>query len=189
MTARRTAQTWSQPTGSPDSGEPVFLVVGRLRRPHGVKGELILEVFTDFPERLAPGVKVYVGEAHRLHLLRSRRRHGEHLLVAFEGIDNPEEAGVLRNELVYVRSDEIPPLPAGDYYHHELIGLPVLTESDILLGRVTEILEAGPHDVLVVQKEEGGEILLPVIDAVVLKIDLERREVIVRLLPGLASTT
>ena len=72
------------PAGSPPFGEPVFLVVAKLRRPHGLGGEILTEVITDFPERLVPGVKVYVGEAYRLEQIRSCRTHAKGLLLAFE---------------------------------------------------------------------------------------------------------
>lgn len=189
MTARRTTTAFSQPAGSPEPGEPVFLVVGKLRRPHGVRGEMLMEVFTDFPERLAPGKKVYIGEARQPHLLRSRRRHGEHLLVAFEGLDTPEQVGVLRTELVFVRSDEIPPLPAGDYYHHQLIGLQVCDDTGKPIGKIVEILEGGVHDVLVAQNESWGEVLIPFVDGVIQKVELENAVVIVKLLPGMIPGT
>src|SRR5689334_6929430 len=88
-------------SGSPSSGEPEYLVVGSLRRPHGVRGEMVMQVLTDFPERLQPGTKVYVGDSHRSLALAGARFHNEGLLVRFEGIDSPEEAGRYRNQPVY----------------------------------------------------------------------------------------
>jgi 16S rRNA processing protein RimM len=174
-----------QPTGSPPNGEPAFLVVGKLRHPHGVRGEILMQVITDFPERLLPGLTVFVGEQHRPERIRSRRNHGQGLLVAFDGYASPEAVGALRNELVYVPTADRPPLPEGEYYHHQILGLRVINEDGQELGRVSEILSSAAHDIYAVRRETGPEILLPAIDEVILKIDLERGELRVHLLPGL----
>lgn len=173
--------------GSPSPGEPVFLAVGRLRRNHGVHGDLILEVLTDFPERLKPGTRVFLGPEHRPFRLARRRQHAQGLLVAFDGITNPEQAAQLRNQLVFVRADDRPPLEEGEYYHHQLLGLQVVTEEGAILGQLREILETGANDVYVVQSPQGADILLPAIGDVILDIDLPAGRIFVRPLPGLLS--
>ncbi len=185
MTTRKLTDQSDQRAGSPSPGEPAFLVVGKLRRPHGVHGEMVMDVYTDFPERLEEGVSVYIGEAYQLALIKSLRRHGDALLLAFNGYNSPEEVGVFRNQLVYVRSDDRPALPEGDYYHHQIVGLRVVDKSGVTIGTIMEILETGANDILVVEKEDRSELLVPVIDSVVLKIDLPAGEVCVDLLPGL----
>ena len=80
---------------------------------------------------------------------------------------------------------DLPPLPDGDYYHHQVIGLDVVDEAGRLLGKVTEILETGANDVLLVRSEAGREILLPMIDDVVLEIALTDKLIRVHLLPGI----
>lgn len=174
-----------QSAGSPLDGEPVFLVIGKIRRPHGLRGEQIMEIHTDFPERIVPGIRVFVGGDHQPMQIRSVRTHKDMLLVSFDGIDSPNDAGVFRNSLVYVRSDDRPALPEGDYYHHQLHDLQVVTESGEVLGTITEILSTGANDVLVVRPETGGDILIPLIDEVVLGVDLEAGTMQVHLIPGL----
>ena len=78
-----------------------------------------------------------------------------------------------------------PDLPAGEYYHHQLLGLQVIDETGKLLGQVSEILETGANDVLVVRPSMGEEILLPAIDPVILQVNLEQGVMQVHLLPGL----
>lgn len=171
--------------GSPQSGEPDFLAVGKLRRPHGVRGEILMDVYTDFPERIRPGVVLYAGEQHqRLHV-RSTRWHKSAMLIAFEEFSNREQVGELRNHIVHVPAGDRPPLEEGEYYHHQLIGLIVVTESGKPLGAVREILETGANDILIVNTPGSGEVLLPVIDEVILDIDLDRAQIRVHLLPGL----
>jgi 16S rRNA processing protein RimM len=177
----------SQTAGSPSPGEPAFLVIGKLRRPHGVSGELLMEVFTDFPERIQPGSLVYTGEAQLPMRVRSRRFHQAGMLIAFEGYLDSESVQELRNCLVYVPKEDRPSLPEGDYYHHQILGLNVVDEAGAQLGKVTEILETGANDVLVIALEKGGVMLLPYIDSTVRAIDLPARKMVVRLLAGIQT--
>jgi 16S rRNA processing protein RimM len=174
-----------QPAGSPDEGEPVFLVIGKLRRPHGIHGEILMDIITDFPERLNAGNVVFVGEDHQATTVRSLRKHGRALLLAFEAYHSPESVAELRNQLVFVRAENLPTLPEGEYYHHELIGLRVVDEAGELLGVVTQILDTGANDVYIIRPVSGPEILLPAIDSVILNIDLHKAEIQVHILPGL----
>jgi len=171
--------------GSPSNGEPVFLVVGKLRKPHGLRGEMAMEVITDFPERFCPGVVVYAGKEHRLLKIRSCREHGKLLLIAFEGFDNRDTVGVWRNHLIYVNANDSPSLPEGDYYQHHIIGLQVVTDEGMELGILSQVLETGANDVYLIKSRSGSEVLLPAIDDVILSVDLEREEMLVHLLPGL----
>ncbi len=144
-----------------------------------------MDVYTDFPERIHPGVVLYAGEYHRRLHVRSTRWHKSALLIAFEEFSNREEVGELRNHIVYVTTRDRPPLQEGEYYHHQLIGLSVVDESGTPLGVIKGILETGANDIFIVETLQAGEILLPVIDEVILNIDLDRSQIRVHLLPGL----
>lgn len=173
-------------SGSPSSGEPEYLVVGSLRRAHGVHGEMVMEVLTDFPERLKPRTQVFVGAQHQPLLIEGARPHGEGMLIKFEGVDTPEVAGLHRNELVYVTAADRPALPEGHYYEHQLIGFAVVEDdSGQTLGALSEIMHTGANDIYVVTTPGGREVLLPVIASVVLRLDASKREIRVHLLPGL----
>lgn len=175
----------SLPAGSQGSDEPAFVAIGKIRRPHGVRGEVLVEIYTDFPERLVPKKVLYVGETHQRLVIRRRRPHHEGLLLAFEEYFTPEEVGQFRNQILYVAVRELPPLPEGEYYFHELIGLTVEDEAGNTLGILQEILETGANDVYVIISPEGREILLPAIEEVIQVVDREKRKMIVHLLPGL----
>jgi 16S rRNA processing protein RimM len=171
-------------SGSPD-GEPVYLAVGFLRRPHGVHGEIIMDLHTDFPERLKPGRKLLVSEEHKLMVVEGIREHQKGVIIKFNGIDTPEEAGKLRNTWVYIKASDAPPLPKGQIYQHELFGFQVVDENDNPLGELVEIIETGANNVYVVRDASGKEILLPAIPSVILELDAERRLMRVHLLEGL----
>ena len=166
----------------------LLLAVGRVVRPHGVRGELLLDILTDFPERLAEKEVVYLGEAAVPHPLRRARVHRGRLLIQLEDCLTLEAAEALRGQLVQIKEAEASPLPAGRYYQHQILGLDVLTETGEKLGQVTEILETGANDVYVVTGP-GGEVLLPALNSVVIQIDLEAHRIIVRLMDGLRPET
>ncbi len=171
--------------GSPSAGEPVYLAVGLLRRPHGLLGDLLLEIYTDFPERLRPGTKIYVGDAHQPLKITRRRPHNDGLLLGFEGITTSEQASKYRATMAYVPMEDRPALPDGEYYHHQVIGINVFAETGKELGVLTEIIETGANDVYVVKPAEGREILLPALKDVILNVDLVTKTMRVHLLPGL----
>jgi 16S rRNA processing protein RimM len=175
-------------SGSPMPGEPEYLAVGKLRRPHGVRGEMLMSVWTDFPERLQPGTLIYVGKDHKPVQIKSMREHKQDALIAFDEFNDREEIGQFRNQVVYVRTADIPALPDDGIYLHQLLGLQVVRDEDgTLLGMVAEIIETGANDVFLVRREGKRDILIPDIDPVVLKVDLENGEIRVNLIPGLIS--
>ena len=170
--------------GSPD-GEPVYLVVGFLRRAHGVQGEMIMDLHTDFPERFRSGRKLLVGEEHKVMTVESVRSHAKGLLIKLKNVESPEDTAQFRNQWVYVKSSEVPALPEGQVYQYELFGFRVVDDNENPLGELVEIIETGANDVYVVRDESGKEILLPAIPSVILDLDPARRLMRVHLLEGL----
>ncbi len=172
-------------TGSPYSGEPAFLLVGILRRPHGLRGEILMAVMTDFPERIQVGSVFLMGNRHEPITIKSIRQHNKGLIVGLEGCPDRTAVEGMSNKKLFVRADDRPPLPEGEYYLHELLGLQVITDQDAVLGHLVEMIETGATNVYVVRPEEGRDILLPAMDEVILAIDLEKKEMRVHLLEGL----
>ena len=175
-------------TGSPPKGEPVYLAVGLLRRPHGVRGEIMLEIQTDYPERLSPGANLYVGKEYTPLTIATNRKHNKGLLLSFEGISDRDEIARYRKKHLYVLFSDWPPLPEGEYYDFQLIGLEVTEkETGKNLGELKEIIQTGANDVYLVRSESGREILLPDIPEVILEIDLAQSQMKVFLIPGLVD--
>lgn len=166
--------------GSPRSGEPLFLVVGKIRRPHGIKGELVMEVLTDFPERIQVGRTFFAGDDHQPLKIESLRWHKNYLLIKFHGYDTPESAGVFRNVLIYKPIDHVPQLPEGEYYHYQLLGLTVVDEAGEIVGVLQEILVTGANDVMLIQSPDNKEVLIPLIDSVLLNVNLEEKTIRVK---------
>lgn len=172
-------------TGSPPIGEPVFVVVGIARRPHGLRGEMLVSIETDFPERLQKGARLFLGDDHVPITIASAREHNDGLLMTFEEFPDKSAVEAMRNIPLFVRTDDRPPLPEGQYYQHQLLGLQVYEESGELLGSLVRVLETGANNVYVVREPDGKELLLPAIKEVVRQIELTEKKMIVHLLPGL----
>jgi 16S rRNA processing protein RimM len=172
-------QTSEDYAGSQPNSEPPFLVLGKLRRAHGVQGEIPLEIYTQLLDLLVPGSLVYVGEQHQPLTIQATRWKNDLLLLKFEEIGDRTEVSTLTNSLVYVKTGQLPPLGEGEYYFHELIGLNVYTQDGEYLGILMEILETGANDVYLVQNDAGEEILIPAIDQSILEIDLNQEKMVV----------
>ena len=176
--------------GSPIAGEPVvYLAVGTLRRSHGIRGDILLDLTTDFPDRLAPGTFLYMGDKKEKLKITRRRPHNDGLILGFEGINNAEQTARYRAQTVYVLAKDRPPLPDGEYYYHQVLGLRVVDESDTELGFITEIIETGANDVYVVVNPANPtrEILIPALKQVLLDVNLDSKTMRVHLLPGLVD--
>jgi 16S rRNA processing protein RimM len=165
-----------------------FLAVGRVLRPHGVRGELVLDVLTEFPLHLGEAEVVYVGEAAVPHPLRRVRvQRGQQLIIQLADCLDRNAAESYRGQLIQIKVEQAAPLPPGRYYHHQILGLDVTTDAGEALGQVTDILETGANDVYVVTGPAGEELLLPALRSVILQIDLEARRMTVHLMEGLRT--
>ncbi|HZQ09878.1 MAG TPA: ribosome maturation factor RimM [Anaerolineae bacterium] len=165
--------------------ETQYLVVGEILKPWGYRGEVKVQIVTAFPKQLVKHKTVYLGQPARAFQVERARLHSGYAILKFAGYDTPESVAKLRGEIVQIPVEEAARLKKGQYYHHQIIGLNVVTETGEPIGTVAEILETGANDVYVVHTSEGKEILLPAIQSVIQAIDVENRTVTVTLLPGL----
>ena len=164
------------------------VVVGRVGRAHGVRGEVSVDVRTDEPERrFAPGAALRA-DGHSSHALTvlATRPHGPRLLVSFEEVTDRSAAEALRGaDLIAQVSSGERPVDPEEFYDHQLVGLAVRTPDRGHVGRVRDVLHLPSQDVLVVTTDEGQEALVPFVAALVPSIDLAAGEVTVADQPGL----
>ncbi|MFC4030626.1 ribosome maturation factor RimM [Streptomyces polygonati] len=164
------------------------LVVGRIGRAHGIKGEVSVEVRTDEPEsRLAPGAVLATDPPSTGPLtIATGRVHSGRLMLRFEGVSDRTGAEALRNTLLIAEVDpeEMPEDPE-EFYDHQLIDLDVVTVDGREVGRITEITHLPYQDLLVVARPEGGEVLIPFVSEIVPEIDLEEQRAVIDPPPGL----
>jgi 16S rRNA processing protein RimM len=162
---------------------PDLTQIGRILRPHGVRGEMVVEVEAAGDE-LAEAGTVYLGQPPIAHRLDGLRRHRGRLLIHLAGCDDREAAEAYRDLPLAIERAELPRLPAGTYYWSQIIGLTVVTDAGETLGQVAEIIETGANDVYVV-RGAAGEVLIPAAPGVVLTVDLAAGRMTVHLLEGL----
>jgi 16S rRNA processing protein RimM len=176
----------NRPAGSPSAGEPAYNEAGFVRRPHGVKGELLVEINSYYEGVILPGSVIYLGEKHIPKNLISIRPHNQGLIIQLDEIINPEQAGQFRLQRIYVLSIiKRRELKSGEYYSDEIIGLSVRNDLNQILGKVSEVIETGANDVYVVSEPGQRDILLPAIPDVIQNIDIDKGESTVHILPGL----
>ena len=162
------------------------LEIGQIVNTFGIKGEVKVAPFTDDINRFDDLKKVYVRTKKdlKIYKVENARYHKNMVLLKFEGINNPEEAELLKNSFLEVDREDAIPLEEGTYFIVDLIGLDVYTDDGKLLGKVEDIYNTGANDIYVVKDELGKQILLPGIDDVIKEVKLEDR-IIVHLIPGL----
>jgi 16S rRNA processing protein RimM len=166
------------------------LVVGRVGRPHGLRGEVTVEVRTDDPDqRFAAGSELSTTPPERGPLTVSASRwHSGRLLVRFAGCDDRNAAEALRDTVLAIDSAELEPLSdPAEYYDHDLIGLRVATTSGEEVGEVSDVLHHG-QDLLVIDgagKRSGTEILVPFVAALVPEVDVAAGMLVIDPPPGL----
>ena len=169
------------------------VIVGRVGRPHGIRGEVVIGVRTDEPDlRFTVGTTVGSGPTPDGDsppgqlTVASKRWHSGQLLVAFAGITDRTAAGELTGSWLSVDSSQLPATPDPDEFRdHELIGLSVRTCAGEAVGVVTDVLHYG-QDLLVVQRpDDGGEHLVPFVKAIVPEVDVAAGTIIIDPPPGL----
>jgi 16S rRNA processing protein RimM len=143
--------------------------VGRVVGAFGIAGAVKVRSLTDFPDRFAPGVELSLeGASHRVEWSRQQTTG---LVVKLAGVDDRTAAQARRGQYLEVPEDSLRPLPAGRWYHHDLVGLAVRSESGRDLGTLTEVVEPPANDVWVARRG-GDELLIPVIPDAVLQVDV-----------------
>ena len=163
---------------------PKHLIIGRVLKPWGVRGEMKIEILTEFPERFASLRQVLLGDDAKPFSVERARLHGNAALLTLKGIDSPAAAAKLRDQLVQVALEDAVKLPKGKHYLYQLIGLRVVTVDGEALGEITDVLDTGANDVYIVH-DGAREVLIPAIEDVVKEISLERGEVVIKLIEGL----
>ncbi|MGY3816511.1 ribosome maturation factor RimM [Gemella taiwanensis] len=165
------------------------LKVGKIVNTHSLKGEVKVISSTDFEEqRFEKGTELLITRGNQVVkevTVESYRTHKNNLLVKFVGIDSIEEAEKLKNLQIKIDSENIGELEENEFYFHEIIGCEVFDENGKSLGEISEILTPGANDVWVIKSQNGKEILIPYIEDVVKKIDVENKKIDIEVMEGL----
>ncbi len=164
-----------------------MLLVGIVRRPHGLEGEVSVEIATSFPERFAPGTRLQWkrGEEIRELTIVTARPHAGRLLVAFAGVEGVDAARALAGgDLLVAEAEAVAP-PAGFYYSHEIEGFRGEDARGRLLGVVRGLSQTPAGPLLTLEIDGKKEALVPFVEEMVLKVDREGRRIVLELPEGL----
>jgi 16S rRNA processing protein RimM len=157
------------------------LTIGSILGPHGVRGEFKVRLQTDDPEHLLTLKRVYLGDEPAPRTILGVRLHAGNALMRIQGISSPETVERFRGTPLRMRGSDARPLAAGEYFLFQIIGLDAFDEAGRRLGRVTDLIETGANDVLVISPEDGGpDLLLPSHPDVILDMDPAARRLVVR---------
>jgi 16S rRNA processing protein RimM len=165
------------------SAAPSFddlVAIGRIVRPQGRKGEIIADVLSDRPDRFPRLRRAFVGTPGgdgREVTVASTWPHKGRFVLKLEGVDSIEAAERFRGLELRIPEEELEPLPAGSFYHHQLVGLDVAVVGGRALGAVESILETGAEAKVLVVRGPEGESLIPFAEGFVSRVDLAARRI------------
>lgn len=158
-----------------------LVLVGRLARPHGLRGEMSVEVLTDFPERFVPGLALVAadarGERRRTLVVETVREAGDRLLICFEGVGDRNGADELRGLDLSVPRGSEAPRPEGFVYHFDVEGCRAVDRDGKPLGVVTALVDVAGRSLLEVETPRGGR-QVPFVEPIVVSVDVGRKVVV-----------
>jgi 16S rRNA processing protein RimM len=166
---------------------PTFLVVGVITRAHGIAGEVKVQTSPGYQQALDGVHRVYLNGSEQGTRIESQRTHQNAILLKLEGVNTRSDAEAMRGVTLAIKVHELPELPAGEFYAHQLVGLRVVDDAGTELGQLSDVLATGSNDVYIVKKPDGSELLLPAIESVIRKIDLDAHAMSVVVPPGLGD--
>lgn len=162
-----------------------FLEAGKIVGTHGVHGELRVEPWCDSATVLANLKVLYWDEGKTPVKVLAARPHKNLLLLTIDGCNSATQGDLLRGKILYINRSDVP-LPEGRYFIQDVIGLEVLDEdTGRHYGKLTDVIKTGANDVYQVTDESGKNYLLPVIEQVILRTDLETGRLFIRPIRGI----
>lgn len=152
------------------------IIIGQCGRAYGVKGWIHIQSYTSPPENILKYQKwmLQTTNGTKQVTVESARAHGDHFVAKLAGINNPEDTSILRLANILIERNTLPELEEGEHYWIDLIGLQAKLTNGHTLGKITEILETGANDVLIIVDNNGNKHLVPYIDSVVEDVDYEQ---------------
>lgn len=162
-----------------------MLEIGMVVNTHGVRGELKIQPWCDDPMIYDELEYIYI-DGRRYDIKRTRL-HKNCEIVAVEGIDNINEAELLKNKVVTVEREMLGDLPERTYYIADLLGIEVRCDDGRMLGKISDVISTGSNDVYVVKRDGKKDALIPVIDEVVKEVNIDGGYAIITLMKGLVD--
>jgi len=164
-----------------------YFKIGQITNAHGLKGEVKVYPLTDNLKRFSKLKSIFMlqGDEYKVVDITSVKYLKEFVILKLVGIDSMDNALKLKNQYVFIDRARAVKLPKDTYFISDLIGIEVVTDKGINLGKVTSVFPTGSNDVYEVKAEDGKTVLLPAIGDVILNIDIENKKMLVNLIEGL----
>ncbi|MDN6161282.1 MAG: ribosome maturation factor RimM [Atopostipes sp.] len=166
-----------------------YLNLGEIVNTHGIKGEVRVQSLTDkADERYQAGAELVIhldSNKKEKVTVESHRKHKQFDLLTFEEFDSINEVEDFKSKLLQIEREKLPEPEKGQFYESDLIDLKVVDENREEIGRFKEVLFLPANDVWIVSRPDQKDLLLPVIESVIKKVDLEAEEIVVNLIEGL----
>jgi 16S rRNA processing protein RimM len=158
-----------------------FLLIGKVARPHGLRGQVKVYSYASSFESFFSGRKIYLSQGQEMKplLISEAKVQAHSILLHFQGVDNRQQAEALSGYSLYIAEKDLQVLPEGEYYWYQLIGSRVYTDQGRFLGLLEEIFSTAAHDIWVI-RDEKKELMLPAVEDFVISVDLAQKEVRVR---------
>ncbi|MBQ7794485.1 MAG: 16S rRNA processing protein RimM [Clostridia bacterium] len=163
-----------------------MLEVGKIVNTHGLRGEVKVVPWTDYPEVFEDIKTVFTADGKEFNI-KGIKYQKSNIILRFAEITDIDEAEKLKGKTVFAERNALGELPEGVYYVADLIGLKVITDEGEELGEISDVLQTGANDIYEVKREGKKALLIPVIESVVLKVDTDARTVTVHLMEGLLN--
>ena len=172
---------------SATSQKPDFIIIGRITKPHGVKGALKVEPITDDPQRFKLLEHVHIGpedspgDAVKIEKIQFQNKN---IILSLVGFNSREQADRLRNQYLYLPTDELLSLPEGSIYIFDLLGFEVYTDKNEFVGIVKDYQEFPASHMFIVEKDER-EYLIPDVPDIVIEVDTSAGKIVIHPIEGL----
>lgn len=164
-----------------------FFLIGRVVKPHGVKGKINVEYFGEGLDNFLLYKEIYIkdqnGQLKSYEVIQANPKPPR-IILHLKGINRIEEAVNLKGKEIFIKREDLPLLNEGEYYWVDLIGMIVKTERGKIIGKIKSILPTGANDVIIIEGKRK-EIFLPAIEDVIKRVDLENRVMEVKRMEGL----
>lgn len=149
------------------------LLIGRITSPFGVRGDLKVSLISTRPDHLVKVKQLFLGDQLKPYVVGRLHEHKAGVyILRLPDVTTRDEAEELRGTELYILANQAAPLDADEYFIHDLVGLSVRTQDGAEVGKVAEVIETGANDVLVVRQVGQPEVLIPMVRAVVQKVDV-----------------
>ncbi len=164
-----------------------MFIVGKILKPYGTKGSVKTEIITSFPEHFLELKTVFIEKENRkqAYSIEEARLANRFVFIKFSEINDYNQAEALRNRYIYIAEEDLTPLSENEYYIHDLIGLKVFNEQNVLLGTIRDVCTYSANDVYVLKTDDGQEKLIPAIKSVIKTVNLKERTMVIHVMEGM----